>query len=435
MGLVNHIARIDPTTPLRGQRVLIRLGQFLVALGEQIGRDKVVIRASGLAYSSLLAVVPLVAVVLALLSAFGALDELKLKVQVFLFSIFLPAQHDDIAALLDQFTGNAARLGFLGFAFLLLTSILLLDSVEKSFNDIYHVASRRRLVNKITAYTAVLVVGALGVGASISISAQVEALLLRDVAVDIGWLTLQTARLFPLVLVFLAFLLAFLVVPYTRVRLKSAAIGAATSAVLFELAKNLFAGSVGQSIRASTLYGSLAVGPIFLIWLYLSWIIVLVGLEVSFTHQHFLTLLRSRLIREGAEGDRVGTGLRVFALAVDRYEVGAEPPTSDQLSRRLLVPLGAVEAAIDRLVEAKLLRRVAQGSDTEGVVPARPPDRIAVSDVVRVFEPRGPDRGPGREVEQAVERALARFSEAGHHAVAGLSFRAVIDDGGNDGRE
>lgn len=435
MDLTEHIARIDLSTVPRGRRALVRLVQFLIALKDQLGRDKVVIRASGLAYSSLLAAVPLIAVVLALLSAFGALDDLKLRVQSFLFSNFLPAQHDDIAALLDQFTGNAARLGFLGFAFLLVTAVLLLDSVENNFNDIYHVASRRRLVSKITAYTAVLVVGTLGVGASISISAQVEALLLRDVVIDLSWLTLQTAWLFPLVLVFLAFLLAFLVVPYTRVRLKSAVIGAVTSAVLFELAKNLFADSVGQSVRASTLYGSLAVVPIFLIWLYLSWIIVLLGLEVAFTHQHFLTLLRSRVVRDGSESDRVGTGLRLFALAAERYDAGAEPPTSDQLSRKLLVPLGAVEAAIDRLVAAELLRRVALGSDTEGVVPARPPDRVTLSEVVRVFEPRGPDLGPDREVEQAVERALARFSEAGHGAVAGLSFRSLLGGTGGDERE
>jgi DNA-binding IscR family transcriptional regulator len=78
---------------------------------------------------------------------------------------------------------------------------------------------------------------------------------------------------------------------------------------------------------------------------------------------------------------------------------------------------------------------VALGSDTEGVVPARPPDRVTLSEVVRVFEPRGPDLGPDRDVEQAVERALARFSEAGHGAVAGLSFRSLLGGTGGDERE
>jgi membrane protein len=426
VSLRESLGRLDVSPLPFGYRGLVRLIQFLTTLSEQLVRDKVIIRASGLAYSSLLATVPLIAVVFALLSAFGALDDLKRGVQHFLFSYFLPAQHDEIATLVDQFTVNAAKLGFFGFVFLMLAAVLLLDSVENNFNGIYHVASRRRLVNKITAYTAVLVVGTLFVGASISISARVEAMLVRDVPIDLSWITLQTAWLFPLILVFLAFLLAFTVVPFTRVRVRSAVVGAMTSAVLFELAKNLFANSVGHSVRYSTLYGSLAVVPIFLIWLYVTWIVVLFGLEVAFTHQHFLTLLRSRVVRDGGNGDPLGMGLRLFALVAQRFDAGDDPPTSDQLSRRLLVPLESVELRVQRLVEAELLRQVALGPDTEGIVPARSPDRVMVSEVIDVFQPQRHDLAPNRRVEHAVALVMDEFLEAGHRAVGDLSFRSLL---------
>ena len=426
MFLRENIARLDLGTLTRVQRASVRLVQFLAGLWEQFNRDKVIIRASGLAYSSLLATVPLIAVIYSVLSAFGALDELKVMVQDFLLSNLLPTQHADLVDALDLFTTNTTKLGFFGFAFLALAAVLLLDSVESNFNNIYHVSSRRRLISKITAYTSVLVFGTLFIGASLSISARVETMLLRGVNVDLSWVTRQMSWLFPLVLAFLAFLLVFTVVPFTRVRFKSAVLGAASSAVLFEVSKYGFAAWVGQSVRYSTVYGSLAAVPIFLIWLYVVWIVVLLGLEVAFTHQHFLTLLRSRVIRGGPEGDRVGTGLRLFTLVAQRFDAGADPPTLDQLSRRLLVPMDAAEKRINRLAEAGLIRWVSVGSATEGIVPARPPDTVMVSEVIEAFQPQLMDPGPNREVEEIVNDLMSEFLDAGHRQIEDMDFGAVL---------
>ena len=433
--LRESLRRLDLSALPTPRRAVVRFVQFVILLWEQFNRDKVIIRASGLAYSSLLATVPLIAVIFAVLTAFGALDDLQVQVQSFLLSNFLPTQHDDIVTLLDQFTANTTKLGFFGFAFLTLAAILLLDSIESNFNDIYHVTSRRRIIAKITAYTSVLVFGTLFIGASISISARLEAMLLRGVSVDLSWITRQMSLLFPLILAFLAFLLVFMVVPYTRVRFKSAVIGAATSAILFEVGKNLFANWVGQSVRYSTVYGSLAVVPIFLIWLYITWIVVLIGLEIGFTHQHFLTLLRSRVVRGGPDGDRVGTGLRLFTLVAQRFEDGGDPPTCDQLSRRLLVPMPTIENRVERLVQSGLLRRVALGSDTEGVVPSRSPATIMVSEVIEVFQPQLINPGPNRELEETVNHLMTDFLDAGHKKVDDLSIQDVLaktaDEGGD----
>ncbi len=404
----------------------MRFVQFVIGLWDQFIRDKVIIRASGLAYSSLLATVPLIAVIFSVLAAFGALDELQVKVQEFLLSNFLPTQQDEMLELVEQFTVNSTKLGFLGFVFLTLAAILLLDSIEYNFNDIYHVTSRRRLVSKITAYTSVLVFGTLFIGTSLSISARVETAIRRGMGVDLSWISRQLGWLFPLALAFLAFLFLYMVVPFTRVRFKSAVIGAATSATLFEVGKHLFADWVGQSVRYSTVYGSLAVVPIFLIWLYITWIVVLIGLEISFTHQHFMTLLRSRAVRGGPEGDRVGMGLRLFTLVAQRFVAGEDPPSCEQLSRRLLVPFETVEKRINRLEEVDLIRRVALGSGTEGVVPARPPDSVMVSEVIEAFEPQLMDPGPNRAVEEAVNDLMSGFLRAGHRRVDAVSFNDIL---------
>lgn len=427
MVLRDSLGRLDVSALPLWRRAVIRLVQFLIGLGEQFNRDKIIIRASGLAFSSLLATVPLIAVIFAVLAAFGALDELQARVQDFLLGNLLPTQHAELTAMLDRFTANTAKLGFFGFGFLALAAILLLDSIESNFNDIYHVTSRRKLIAKITAYTAVLVFGTLFIGASISISAKVESMLLRGMAVDLSWITRQLSWIFPLMLAFLAFLLMYLVVPFTRVRFKSAAIGAAAAAVLFEVGKNVFANSVGQSVRYSTVYGSLALLPIFLIWLYITWIVVLLGLEVAFTHQHFLTLLRSRVVRGGPDSDHVGTGLRLFTIVAQRFSAGADPPSCDQLSRRLLVPMDTVETLVRRLEEVGLVRRVALGADGEGVVPARPPGAVMVSEVIAAFQPQMMEPGPNRAVEETVNRLVAEFLDAGHARMHDVSFGAVLE--------
>ena len=427
MFLWENVRRLDIAVLSLPQRMVVRFVQFVIALWDQFIRDKVIIRASGLAYSSLLATVPLVAVIFAVLTAFGALDDLQVKVQGFLLSNFLPTQQEEMLALVDQFTANMAKLGFLGFVFLTLAAILLLDSIENNFNDIYHVTSRRRLISKITAYTSVLVFGTLFIGTSLSISARIETALRGGISVDLSWINRQTGWLYPLGLAFLAFLVLYTVVPFTRVRFKSAVIGAATSAVFFEAGKQLFADWVGQSVSYSTIYGSLAVVPIFLIWLYITWIVVLIGLEVAFTHQYFMTLLRSRAVRGGPEGDQVGTGLRLFTLVAQRFVAGQDPPSCDQLSRRLLVPLEIVEKRLNRLEDVGLIRRVALGSGTEGVVPARPPDAVMASEVIEAFQPQMMDPGPNRAVEEAINDLMSGFLKAGHASVGDLSFKVILD--------
>jgi membrane protein len=213
----------------------------------------------------------------------------------------------------------------------------------------------------------------------------------------------------------------YLVIPFTRVQMKSALLGAAIGSVLWELGKNVFANSVGQSVRYSTIYGSLAVIPIFLIWLYITWIIVLLGLEIAFTHQHFAALVRSEAAGDRDECDRVATGLQLFTLVAQRFHEGKDPPTSDELSRRFLVATGSVDSHLDRLEKAGLARRVAIGSGREGVVPARSLGEIQVAEVIAAFITISGEIRP-RPIEITVEEIVSNFRDAGYDAVGETSF-------------
>ncbi len=426
MRVINHLNRLDVRDLPWWEGGLVRFLQFVQATWQQVSRDKVVIRASGLAYSSLLAAVPLVAVAFAMFSAFGAFDDIKQRVQEFLFSQFLPTSQNEIAEYVNQFADSASRLGLIGFLFLVLAAILLLDNIESNFNNIWHVTSPRRFIAKITSYTSVLVFGTLLLGASITISARLKAALFRDIPFDPGTLEKIGTWVFPLALTFLAFLLMYLVIPYTRVQLRSALLGAFIGGIFWELGKNVFANSVGVSVRYSTIYGSLAVIPIFLIWLYITWIIVLLGLEISFVHQHFAALVRNRSAGGRDDCDRVPTGLQIYSLIARRFHKGLDPPSADELSRRFLVATGSVDSHIDRLVDAGLARRVAVRSGIEGVVPARSLGEVRVADVIAAFIPMGDEEMRRRPIELAVEDIVASFRDAGFEAVGATTFLDLV---------
>lgn len=426
MRVIDHLHRLDVRSLPPWERAAVRFIQFVQATWGQLHRDKVVIRASGLAYASLLAAVPLVAVGFALFSAFGAFDDVKQNVQDFLFTQFLPTSQDEILQYFNQFTEGTSKLGLIGFLFLVLASILLLDNIESNFNQIWHVTTRRRFIAKITSYTSVLVFGTLLLGASITMSARIKAMLFRDVPFDLGTLEKLGVWLFPLVFAFLAFWLMYLVIPFTRVRIRSALLGAVIGSVLWELGKNVFANSVGVSMRYSTIYGSLAVIPIFLIWLYITWIIVLLGLEIAFTHQHFAALVRSKATGERDECDRVPTGLQLFTLIAQRYYRGKDPPSTDELSSRFLVATGSVDNHLDRLARAGLVRRVVVPTGGEGVVPARPLDDIRLAQVIAAFMPMGDDEIRQRPIELKVEEIVSNFRDAGFDTVGDTTMLEFV---------
>jgi len=376
MRVLNHLHRLDVGVLPLWERAVVRLIQFVQATWSQLNRDKVIIRASGLAYSSLLAAVPLVAVGFALFSAFGAFDDVKQKVQEFLFTQFLPTSQDEIVLYFNQFADGASKMGLIGFLFLVLASILLLDNIESNFNQIWHVTTQRRFIAKITSYTSVLVFGTLLLGTSITMSARIKAMLFRDVPFDPGTLEKLGTWVFPLLFTFLAFWLMYLVIPYTRVKIRSA---------------------------------------------------VLLGLEIAFTHQHFAALVRSKAAGERDECDRVPTGLQLFTLIAKRFHEGKDPPTADELSSRFLVATGSVDSHLERLETAGLVRRVAVGPGDEGVVPARSLAEVRVAQVIAAFVPMGEEEIRQRPIEMKVEEIVSSFRDAGFETVGDTTFLELVD--------
>ncbi len=415
-------ALVDRHLPLESsgwRRVTGRILRFIVTVVEHMDHDKVAIRASGLAYTSLLAIVPLMAVVISVFSAIRAFDNIEQRVRQFLVEQFVASRHAEVDQWIEHFTDGASRLGLLGFLLLIVTSILLLSAIESNFNQIWRVERHRTWLSRLTSYTSVLVLGSIFVGTSLTLSARLQTVLATHGPLDPGILAWLNAWAVPFLLSSLAFLVAYLVVPNASVSFRSALIGAVVGGVLFELGKFVFARTTGASVNLSVLYGSMAALPIFLIWLYYTWIIVLIGLEVAYTHQYKGAQSRPSLDEKGLEG--MYTALEVYLAVASHFMRGEDRPSTDTLSRELSIPSDRTALALRRLADGGLVHRVGENRTQKTIwVPTSPPSQATLSDIVRVLGNSPSTTGP--DLQSAA--IINAFVDAG---LGALDDRTVAD--------
>lgn len=255
-----------------------RLADFFalpLAVLSRFHSDRLPRHAAALAFNSLLALAPMMAIALSMLSLFSSFEDMGSSVETFIYQFLVPAAGDDVKVYLDQFASRAGKLTAVGAGVFLLTTLLLLSNIESSFNDIWGIKKGRTLGQKLTVYWAMVTLGPLLMGASLTMSTYFLSL-----SVFTGQASTVGILLIPLLLESMAFLLLYLVMPNVRVSLIHALVGALVASLLFELTKRAFAAYVSNFANYEVVYGALAALPIFLIWVYLSWVVTLIGAEV-----------------------------------------------------------------------------------------------------------------------------------------------------------
>jgi membrane protein len=234
--------------------------------------------AAALTYMSLFAVVPLMTVVIAMLSAVPAFAGATNELQDFVFSRFMPATGQEIQSYLLSFSMQARKLTGIGVAFLVVTALTMLTNIEKVFNTIWRTRGHRRGLSSFLRYWAILSLGPLCMGLALAISTYLASLH-WFAQVDIFGVRKLVLSAAPLVLSSVAFTLLFAAMPNSRVPLMHAGIGGAVCGICFEIAKNVFA-LVMANASYQLIYGTFAAIPLFLLWVYISWLIVLASAEL-----------------------------------------------------------------------------------------------------------------------------------------------------------
>ncbi|MFT4629258.1 MAG: membrane protein [Arenicella sp.] len=257
------------------KKTLLQLFDVVTQVTKNFRGDRLTRHAAALSFSSLLALAPMMALVFAMLSLFSAFESMATPLEDFIYQFLVPAVGDDLRGYLEQFAGQAGKLSLVGLVFFFLTALLMLFNIEESFNDIWGIGQGRTVIARITVYWSLVSLGPILMGASLVTSSYVlSSSMLTGQAQSFGLATL------PLLFEMMAFLLLYLVMPNVRVSLIHALVGAFVASFLFEITKSLFAGYVRNFANYEVVYGALSTLPVFLIWIYLSWLIALIGAEV-----------------------------------------------------------------------------------------------------------------------------------------------------------
>lgn len=244
-------------------------------------RDNCRQQAMVLTYTTLFAVVPIMTVTFSLLAAIPSMQHVSADIQGFVFRHFIPSSGALVQQRLTEFSEQAGHLTLIGLLMLLVTAIMMLVTIERSFNHIWRVRQERKGVISFLRYWAVLSLGPLLLGLGFAISSYIASLQIFHSAAGMVGSFIPGMHLLTFVFTALAFTLLYVTVPNCKVPLRHGLLGGLVAAFLFEAAKRGFALFISSFSSYKLVYGAFAALPVFLIWVYLSWSIILLGVEVT----------------------------------------------------------------------------------------------------------------------------------------------------------
>ncbi len=258
-----------------------RQWHFLRLLGSRFIEDRCLPSTASLTYTTLLALVPFMTLSLILFSAFPVSERVAEQIQDFVFANFIPASGEVLRQYLQQFSQKASQLTGAGFVFLIVVALVLMANIDKAFNTIWRVKTKRSPLGKFIVYWSILSLWPLLIGVSMAVTSYLVSIpLFSDAAATFG-IGRSLLGLTPLLASAVAFTLLYAVVPNRKVPVRHAMAGGVLAALLFELAKRGFAFYLTSFPTYEAIYGALAAVPIFLVWIYLSWLVTLFGAEFS----------------------------------------------------------------------------------------------------------------------------------------------------------
>ncbi len=409
--------------PKRALRSLLR--GVVVVVGNFL-ENNCLLRASALAFTTILSLVPFLAFAFAVLKGFGVQNALEP-----LIIEHLAVGSSDVVTRIVSYINNTkvASLGAIGLVALVFTVISLLGSIEETFNSIWGVAETRSAYRKFSDYLSVVVVGPILLLAAVSIttSLQSQSLVRWLLATDyFGDLLLFCFQLIPYLSIWLALVCLYSFIPNTRVRFASALLGGVIAGTVWQSAQWGYVHLQVGVAKYNAIYGTLAALPVFMVWIFASWIIVLFGLEIVVAHQNRRTLLNDFLPEELSWRARETTALVVMLAVASAFYREERPWTAERLADDRHLPLRTVHHLLTELVTHGYLV-VAEGQ--HAYYPGRDLEHIRVADFLRDLRRHG-EEFPCRDSDGLATRAcelVLQVEDTADEALGQLTLKDLVE--------
>lgn len=432
----NFLWRSDPAAMPAWQAGFLHAFRIGYVLGRDLLDGQLNLRAMSLVYTTLLSMVPLLAISFSVLKAFGVHNQ----IEPFLLHLLEPLGEKgaEITAQVIGFVDNmkVGVLGSIGFVFLIFTVISLILKIERAFNYTWRIERPRPLMQRFSDYLSVILIGpvlmfsAIGIGASVRSNWVVTRLSEYQ---GVGVFVEFAGRAVPFLMIILAFTFIYIFIPNTKVRASSALIGGTVAGVLWQLIGWGFAEFVVGSAKYTAIYSAFATLVVFMIWLYVGWLILLVGSSIAFYYQNpaYRTAQRRNIRLSSRVKEHLAIQVMVL-IARNMYE-HQQGWTPDLLAERLRVPAEPVHEVILALEKEGLL---AQARDERsGYLPARPLDTTTVAEVLAAVRMAGEEDGIHIEhlfEDEAVAALIAEADAASGRIVGTCTLKDLsVADGGS----
>jgi membrane protein len=420
--------QIDTADRRWWQNFLLNLGQILTLVVRGFYADGCMLRASALTFTTLLSLVPLLALMFAVLKGFGVQNELE----PLLLKQLAVGGGTVVTKIVEYINNtNVARLGTYGLIFLIITVLTLLSNIEKTFNRVWGVKETRPMLRRFTDYFSVVTIGPIFLVAAISMTSTVKSQQLVQTLIEnqyVGEVLLALFEVLPFMVMWLVFAGLYLFMPNVKVSPRAALIGGVFGGTLWQISQWGYLNFQVGVARYNAIYGTLAALPVLMVWIYFSWMIVLLGLEMTYATQNL------RSIRQDIRGARVNfASLEFIALTVllcvgRRFYLGEPAMDKDQLMDELAVPSRLLRNILDELVRLGFIAETVQESDATAYQPARALEKIRLHDVIRSLAVDGADYSHLRDTPE--RRAIGGVAEildnAEKRALEGMTLRDLV---------
>lgn len=410
------------------RRVLWHQGQLWSLVLRDFFADRCMLRASALTFTTLLSVVPLLALMFSVLKGFGVQNTLEP-----LLLEHLAAGSGDVVTLIIQYINNTnvARLGTFGLVFLVITVLTLLSNIEKSFNKVWGVEETRPLLRRFTDYFSVVTIGPIFVVVAISMTSSLKSQTLVQGLLEqayVGELILFLFQVLPFMVMWLVFAGLYLFMPNIKVSPRAALIGGICGGTIWQLSQWFYLNFQVGVAKYNAIYGTMAALPVFMIWIYLSWSIVLFGLEVTYATQNLHS------IRQDIRGQNINfasrelVALTVMLYLARRFYRGEASAPLEEIAVQLAIPPRLLREVMEELQRLGYVSAVLQGQAEHGFQPARALDTVSVHDFICGLSLDGENYSQLQDVEEKVlvARLADRLTQAGREELDGVTLRDLI---------
>ncbi len=420
----------DPRQLNLVQAFLLRQLQTVVLVIHDFMQDRCMLRASALTYSSLLAIVPMLALTFALLKAFGVQNSLE---PLIIEKLNVGSQ--EVVSSILSYVNNTqvGKLGVFGLLFLLVAVISLLSNIEDSFNHVWGVKGMRPLIRRFSDYLSVLMVGPVLMISAMSMTSSLTSNQLVQRLIDmevVGNLILTLFKMGPYLLMWIAFAILYVFMSNTRVEWSAAVAGGILGGTLWQVAQWSYVNFQVGVAKYNAIYGTMAALPIFMIWVYISWNIVLFGLEFTYARQNLQTGGRDLHGYEVSRNSYERVALILLVALASRFYRAQKPLGKERLALQLGVPPRLCEHILVELVGLGYVSEICvHNTNIKRYQLGRAADSMSIIEILEGLRSQGEEvlhLSDMQEVAVASE-ALAHFSSIEREDLCGLSLKSLVD--------